>query len=178
MPKLDNETILLAVAGVVALAMLVQTILQIALFVMMRKALNAVKEDIEDLRSSLMPLIDDARKLYERLAPKVEALVGDAAEIAHGLRVQTAQVQRAAVEMVERLQRQTNRLDHMFTAVLDAVDRAGGFVAEVVSWPVLQMAGMLSSIKAVVESLRTPAAEARPTPPTRERPAGDRGMFV
>lgn len=178
MPKLDNETILLAVAGVTALAMVVQTILLIAVFAAVRKAANAVREEVEDLRSSVMPLVYNARDLYERLAPKIEAAVGDVAEIAEGLRVQTAQLQTTALETMERLRRQTSRLDHMFTAVLDAVDRAGGFVAEAVSRPVRQMAGVLSSIKAVVESLRTPAAEPRPAHPGSERPAGDKEMFV
>lgn len=178
MPKLDNETILLLVAGVTALAIVVQTILLIAVFVTVRKAANAVREEVEDLRSSVMPLVYGARDLYERLAPKIEAAVGDVAEIAEGLRVQTAQLQTTALETMERLRRQTSRLDHMFTAVLDAVDRAGGFVAEAVSRPVRQMAGVLSSIKAVVESLRTPATEPRPTRPGSERSAGDKEMFV
>ncbi len=178
MPKLDNETILLVVAGVTALAMVVQTILLIAVFAAVRKAANAVREEVEDLRSSVMPLVYNARDLYERLAPKIEAAVGDVAEIAEGLRVQTAQLQTTALETMERLRRQTSRLDHMFTAVLDAVDRAGGFVAEAVSRPVRQMAGVLSSIKAVVESLRTTAAEPRPAHPGSQRPAGDKEMFV
>jgi len=37
---------------------------------------------------------------------------------------------------------------------LDTVDRAGGFVNNVVSTPVRQISGVLRSAKAIVESLR------------------------
>jgi phage-related protein len=46
----------------------------------------------------------------------------------------------------------------MITSLLDTVDRAGGFVANVVSTPVRQISNILSMVKAVVESLRGPGA--------------------
>jgi hypothetical protein len=49
----------------------------------------------------------------------------------------------------------------MFSNLLDTVDRAGGFVTEVVSKPVRQVSGVLRAAKAVVESLRGSAAARR-----------------
>jgi hypothetical protein len=63
----------------------------------------------------------------------------------------------------------------MFTTVLDAVDRAGGFVAETVSRPIRQVSGMLSSIKAIIESLRTPVETERVQ---ADRPAGGKDRFL
>jgi hypothetical protein len=57
----------------------------------------------------------------------------------------------------------------MFTSVLDAVDRAGGFVAETVSRPVRQVSGLLSSIRAIIESLRSPSSEPRAVHEPSER---------
>ena len=178
MPYLDNDTLMLVFIGVVAGAILLQTIILLATFLAVRKAARSIKEEVEDLRSSMMPIIYNTRDLYTRLAPKVEATVDDLAAIAHGLRVQTNEVQSSALEMVDKLRRQTTRLDHMFTAVLDGVDRAGGFVAEVVSRPVRQISGILASIKAMIETLRVPAPEQRPGHAASERPAGDKDMFV
>ena len=179
MPKFDNDTLLLAFVGITAAAIVLQTIILLAIFIAVRKAAKGVREDIEDLRSSVMPVIYNSRDLFARLGPKIEATIDDLSEIAHGLRIQTAEVQASAIEIVERLRRQTSRLDHMFTTVLDAVDRAGGFVAETVSRPVRQISGLLSSIKAIIESLRTSApAEPRPTHAASDRPASDRDMFV
>jgi methyl-accepting chemotaxis protein len=177
MPKMDNETILLAFVAVTALAVLLQAILLLAIFVTVRKAARAVREEAEDLRSSLMPIIYNSRDLYSRIAPKIEATVEDLSEIAHGLRVQTEAFQSTAVEVLDRVQRQTSRLDIMFSSVLDAVDRAGGFVAEAVSRPVRQISGMVASIKAIVESLRGAESATRHAHPSGEPSSSDEDRF-
>ena len=173
MPKLDNETILLAFVAVTGLAVLLQAFILLAILVSVRKAARSIKEELEDLRSAAMPVIYNTRELFTRLAPKVEETVGDLAEIAHGLRVQTEEMQTSVSELIEKARRQTNRLDTMFTGVLDAVDWAGGFVAEAVSRPVRQLSGMVASIKAILESLGSPGGQPRPT-----HVRGDKDMFV
>jgi hypothetical protein len=178
MPKFDNNTLLLAFVGVTAVAIVLQTIILLAIFTAVRKATKAVTEDIEDLRSSVMPIIYNSRDMFARLGPKIEATIDDLSEIAHGLRIQTVEVQSSAIEIMDKLRRQTTRLDRMFTTVLDAVDRAGGFVAETVSLPMRKISGLLASIKAIIESLRTPPPEPRSTHSASDRPASDRDMFV
>jgi phage-related protein len=173
MPKLDNNTLLLAFVGITAAAIVLQTIILLAIFTAIRKAARSVKDEVDDLRSSMMPIIDNSRELLARLAPKIEATIDDLSEIAHGLRIQTAEVQSSAIEILDKLRRQTSRLDRMFTTVLDAVDRAGGFVAETVSLPMRKISGLLASIKAIIESLRTPPPESRPT-----HSVSDKDMFV
>lgn len=175
MLKFDNNTLLLAFVAVTAVAIVLQTIILLAILVAVRKAAKAVTEDVEDLRSSVMPIIHNSRDLLARLTPKIEATMDDLSEMAHGLRIQTAEVQSSAIEIMDRLRRQTSRLDRMFTTVLDAVDRAGGFVAETVSRPMRQISGLLSSIKAIIESLRTPPPPAEPRP---THSASDKDMFV
>lgn len=183
MLKLDNQTILLAFAIVTGLAVLLQAIILLAIFVTMRKASGSIRAEAEKLRSSLMPVLLDtqdmiassrdtlakaqeflvsAQGFFNRVSPKVEAAAGDLEEIAHGLRAQTAQVQSSAMEILEQVRKQSNRLDHMITSLLDTVDRAGGFVADFVSRPVRQISGILAMVKAVVESLRGPAPQRRP----------------
>lgn len=173
MPKLDNETILLAFVAVTALAVLLQAFILLAILISVRKAASSLKEEAEDLRSSLMPVIYNTRDLISRLAPKLESTVEDLSEIAHGLRVQTIEVQASAFEIMEKLHRQTNRMDAMFTGVLDAAELAGGFVVNVVSKPIRQISGIMASIKAIIESLRTPVEPSRHT-----RAARDKDMFV
>jgi uncharacterized protein YoxC len=174
MPNLDNQTIQLIFIAVTALAVLLQAIILLAIFVTVRKAARSVREEVEDLRSSIMPIVDTTRELINRTAPRVEDAVVDLADIAHGLRVQTAQMESSVTEILERVRTQASRVDEMFSSLLDAVDRAGGFVAEAVSGPVRQISGLLASIKAIIESLRA-SADAVPGP---TRPPGDKDMFV
>jgi uncharacterized protein YoxC len=180
MQNLDNQTIQLAVVAITALVLLVQTIVLVAIYLALSKATKSLREEVEDLRSSVMPVVDDSRELikntrefFSRVAPKVEATVDDLSEMAHGMRERTADVEFAAKEIVERVRQQTIRLDAMATGTLDAVDRASSFVAEVVSKPVRQLSGLLAAAKAIVESLL-----ASEQAPRQTRSRDDEDMFL
>lgn len=182
MPKMDIQIILLAFAVVTGLAVILQTIFLLAILVATRKTFSALRNEVEKMRSALMPVIYDTRDILAstrdmlgrtqevlttaqgfltRVAPKVEASASDLAEITRGLRVQSVQMQSSAMEILERVRRQSDRIDGMFTGVLDTADRAGGFVTDVIGKPVRQISGMLNAVKAIIESLRTPGRPAR-----------------
>jgi methyl-accepting chemotaxis protein len=175
MPKLDNQTVQLAMVAAVALAMLVQAIVLLAAFVALRKLAKNISDQVEDIRSSVMPIIDQTRDLVTRLAPKIESTTSDLAVLTRALRDHTADVQAAADEIIGRARRQASRLDTMLSSVLDAVDRASAFMADTVAKPMRQLSAFLASAKAVVESLRNtegvPRAEA-------SRRSSDNDMFV
>jgi phage-related protein len=180
MPNFDSQTIQLAVVAVVALAVLLQAIVLLAIFLALRKAIRSLHEDVEDLRSAVMPIIDNTRELFIHVAPRLEAAAADLAAMTHGLRVQTADVQSAAAEAIERMRAQVSRLDAMISGAFDAVDRASTFVSEAVAKPLRQLSGILASAKAVVESLRNAAtAEPRPQParPPAGHPLGEKDVF-
>ena len=65
-------------------------------------------------------------------------------------------MQISALEIMDKVRRQSNRADEMISRLLDTLDYAGGFVAEAVGRPVRQVSGILRSVKAIVESLRAP----------------------
>lgn len=184
MPNLDTQTILLAFAVITGLAVLLQTIFLLAILISMRKASKTIMNEVEGLRGALMPVILDTRDLISssrdtlattqelvtnaqgflaRVSPLVEAATGDLAEITHGLRAQTAQMRSSAQDIVDKLHKQSDHLDHIISGFLDTVDRAGGFVTNVVSKPVQQISSLLSAFKAIVESLRRPLPQRRAT---------------
>ena len=109
MLKLDNQTILLALAVAIGLAVLLQTIILLAMFITMRKVISAIREEAESVRTLVMPVIYDAQEILAssrvslahsqelfansqkllinaqgflaRVSPKIESTVGDVAEI-------------------------------------------------------------------------------------------------
>ncbi|MGD0157662.1 MAG: hypothetical protein ABSB50_16320 [Terracidiphilus sp.] len=175
MPKLDNETIQLFFFALIALAMLTQAVILLAALVSMRKTARSVDEKLEELRSSVIPFIDKSRALVTSLTPKIEGTVDDVAALAHSLRVQTADVQSAANEIVGRLRIQASRLDGMLSNLFDTVEHAGAAVSDAVSKPMRQLSGILASVKAFVETMRSgaPAPRSQAAPPAR-----DHDMFV
>jgi hypothetical protein len=187
MPKLDNETVELVCIAVTALAVLLQAIVLSAIYLALRKAIGSLRSEVEDLRSSLMPvannardaivearaLIDNTRRLFVRVAPKAETTASDVARVARGLREQTEELELAAQETLARVRFQASRMDAMTTSGLDAVDRAGSYVAVTVGKPVRQLAGLVAAARAIVGSLRGPVRE-----PRHARFSGDEDTFV
>lgn len=182
MPRIDNQTLELALFALVALAMVVQAFVLLAVFFAMRKAaqsmgekIEEVSEKIEQVRASVMPLIETSRNLLAKLAPKIESTSEDVAALAHSLRTQSAEIQTAANEIVARVRVQASRLDSMATDVFNAVDRAGGFMADCINKPMRQLSALLAAAKAVIESLHTSVPATRSQ---TNRAAGDGDMFV
>jgi methyl-accepting chemotaxis protein len=180
--KLDNQTILLALAVLTGLAMFLQVFILLGILVAVRKTASSMQKEIGSLRSALMPVIFDTQEILAssrdtlvkaqdfvanaqgfltRVSPKVEAAAGDLVEITNGLREQTAQVQSSVEEIVERVRKQGNRVDNMVSGVLDTADRAGSYVNDVVTRPMRQISSILAVVKAVVESLRGSGAQQR-----------------
>ncbi len=177
MPKLDHQTLLLACVAVTALAIVLQTLFLLLIFIALRKAAKSLREEAEHLRASIAPVLFDTRDMLAnsqatlasaqeflgnaqsvltRVTPRIESTTSDIVEIAHRLREQTAEMQISALEIMDKVRRQSNRADEMISRLLDTLDYAGGFVAEAVGRPVRQVSGILRSVKAIVESLRAP----------------------
>ncbi len=176
---MNHETIELAGIGVAALALLMQAAVLLAIYLGISKALKSLKEDFDEMRSSVMPIVDNTREMLTRLSrltPKVESTVADAAEVVRVMRVQAEEVEVSLDQILERVRKQTTRVDGMFTGTLDTVEKASAFVTDAVSKPVRQLSGLLASIQAVIESLRSSG------PPTnsayRERGVPDEDIFV
>jgi methyl-accepting chemotaxis protein len=177
---MSHENIELAFVAIAALALVTQAIILLAIYLGISKAAKTFIEDFEDIRTSVLPVVSSTRELVRttretitRLTPKVEATVTDATEITRSLRAQAVDVETSLEQVLERIRRQTARIDSMCSNTLDAVDRAGAYVTEAVSKPVRQLNGLLASLKAIVESLRA-------SDPSNREPSvhDDRDTFV
>jgi uncharacterized protein YoxC len=172
----DTQTLELIFIALVALAMVVQAIALIVIFVSVRRSLHSALQQFDELHVKVTPILDNVQVLVQRLGPKIAAVTDDVTEVAHKVRIQVDDVQATATELVERLRHQAARLDSMTSAVFDAVDRVGSFVSDAVSKPLRQLAGVLASARAVVESLRSPVREGNNAPPPHAD--ADKDMFV
>ena len=124
--------------------------------------------------TSAQEFVSSAQGVLNRMTPKIEAATGDLAEIAQGLRVQTAEIQSTAMEIVDKVRKQGNRLDEMCTGLLNTVDRAGGIVTNAVSAPVRQICedtgdgqgrrGIAQQARRAAVILRSQATRARRPP--------------
>lgn len=175
MPNVNQETLLLIFVAATGAAVLLQALVLLAMFVTLRKSTKAMQTEIEELRGTVTPVLSRTKDFLDNVGPKLESVAGDLAELAHGLRAQSAELQESATEIMERVRRQTGRLDAMCTDLLDTADRTTRVVIQVIQSPLRQVAALAAFAKAMVNALRTP------TPRTRTvetHTAADRDMFV
>jgi uncharacterized protein YoxC len=153
---MNNETLWLMIfVGLTAVALFGQFIVMLVAFFMVRKTLNSVQGEIGEIRSTVMPMITRSKELLEKVAPKVESVAADVADMAQSAREQTAHIRFTADEVLARVYRQTSRVDHMITNVADGVEHAGSVVADSVTKPVRQVSAMLAAAKAFLGVLAT-----------------------
>lgn len=150
---MSHETIQLICIAVIAAAVVIQTIVLLGVLAGIGKALKSIKQEVDDMKSTVMPFMDTTRDFITRLSPKVESTVTDTAELVRMLRSQAKDVEASVTQVLATVRIQTARMDGMLTEALDAVDKASNFVTKTVSKPVRQLSGMLAGIKAAVESL-------------------------
>ncbi|MGD0729670.1 MAG: hypothetical protein ABR956_00295 [Terracidiphilus sp.] len=145
---------MIAILGLTALAMIGQAFILLGILLSVRRLSNSLKDEIEDLRSSVIPVCVRAGDLLARTAPQLEATITDLAEVANSLRGLTAQVDACTKDILGRVRHQTSRLDAMLSTVLDGVDKASVAVAEAVVKPARQLSGLFAFANAAIDSLR------------------------
>lgn len=163
----------ITILTMVAVALLLQACFVLAVVIGMVKVSRTIKQEIADVRTSVMPLVFDTRELLTRLSPKIESSADDISEILKTVRAQSANVGTATSEIVERIRRQSEKVEGMVSGLVDSADRTGSAVAGAVGKPIRRLAALVASAKAVVDTLRSPSPAPRAP---RQRDGGD--MFV
>jgi hypothetical protein len=97
----------------------------------------------------------------------------DLADMVRELRHQSAEVKATVGDILDRVHRQSTRVDSMFTTVVDGVEHAGNVVADTMGKPVRQASAIMAAAKAFLNVMTTGKR------PTRSaRITSDQDMFV
>ena len=195
---LSVNTELLLILGGVTLAVLMQAFVLLGIFLTMRKAVQTAKEEADEYRAKITPLIETGSKLIstgkdlvastqtliDNLRPQIQTAATEMANMTHDVHAQVNRLQDSVDDVVLKAHHQANRVDSMTTSFLNGVDRFGAFLNEAVHAPIRQVNGVVAAAKAVVDTLRAPAPP-RPQRAVRPRPApqtvrgdDDKDLFV
>jgi hypothetical protein len=161
---------------VTALAILVQAIILIALFIQLRRTAARVEQTIADLNTKVSPLISRVQLLVEELSPRLTGIVVDASEITRLARSEAQKLDRVLSEALERLRMQIIHVDHILTGAMEAVEEAGSHLRNTVWAPVVKATALIRGVQAGIDFFRT----ARRRGDHVETPADtqDEGMFI
>lgn len=170
---MNNETLWLMIfVGVTAVALFGQFVVMLVAYFTVRKTINSVQNEVGEIRSTVMPMLNRSKELLEKVAPKVESVAADVADMAQSAREQTAHIRYTADEILARVYRQTSRVDNMITNVADGMEHAGNVMADSVTKPVRQVSAMLAAAKAFLGVLATGRRR------DRQEVIADQDMFV
>ena len=183
----------LILAGV-TIAVLLQAGVLLGILLTMRKALHTTKQEADEYRAKLTPVIESAselldtgrelvastRSLINQLKPEFEAAAADLANVTHEVHAQVNRLQTSVDEIAQKARHHVDRVDGMTTSFLNGVDRFGIFLNEAVHAPVRKVNGVVAAVRAVVDTLRAPAHPRRPRAEPAPRPTAveDKDLFV
>jgi methyl-accepting chemotaxis protein len=170
---MNHDILLLVFVGFTGFALMVQAIVVLFAFLFVRKTVEKLQEDVGELRSKASPFLTKSHEIMERVGPRIDSISSDVADITRRAREQSEDIHAAASEILERVNRQTSRVDNMFTSLFDSVEHAGNVVADSVSKPARQLSGVIAAARAflnVIAKGRGPEEGARVTT--------DQDMFV
>jgi hypothetical protein len=162
--------------GVTTVAIVLQAIILIALFVQIRRTAALVERTVTDLNTKLNPLISRVQLLVEDISPRISGIVADASEISRLARAEAQKVDRILSEALERLRMQLIHVDHILTGAMESLEEAGTRVRSTVMAPVVRATALLRGVQAGIDFFRT----------ARQRRDGvegaveqqDEGMFI
>ncbi|MGH9775112.1 MAG: hypothetical protein ACRD50_09215 [Candidatus Acidiferrales bacterium] len=155
---------------VASLAIVLQMVILLAMYMQFRTLSQKVERISEDLNSKLGPILVRANRILEDSQSRIESIMGDSAEIVRIARNQAQKVDRVFTETVERLRLQVVRADHIVTGTLEVLEDAGSRVRKTLLGPVQQVSAVLKAIRTGIDFIRGQRrpADSSPAPQDEE----------
>jgi hypothetical protein len=164
---------------VTALAIVLQAVVLIALFVQMRRTAARVEQTVTDLNAKLSPLISRVQILVEDITPRISGIVADASEITRLARSEAQKMDRILSEALERLRMQLIHVDHILSGAMEAVEEAGSHLKQTVWGPVVKATAMIRGVQAGLDFFRTARHRRGPVDHVEaSAEQQDEGMFI
>ena len=139
---------------VTALAIAVQAVVLIALFVQLRKTAARVEQTVADFNTKVAPLVSRVQILVDDIAPRITGIVVDASEITRLARGEAQKLDRVLSEALERLRMQLIHVDHILTGAMEAVEEAGSHLRNTVWEPVVKATALIRGVQAGIDFFR------------------------
>ena len=161
---------------VTALAVVLQAIVLVALFLQLRRTAARVEETIADINLRVTPILSRVQILVEDVSPRITGIVADASELTRLARGQAQKVDRILNETLERLRMQLIHVDQILTGAMEAVEEAGSKLRQTVWGPMVKATALVRGIQTGLEFFRSARQGREPIEPPSEQ--HDEGMFI
>jgi methyl-accepting chemotaxis protein len=147
---MDNLTVFIALT---AIAVLLQAGVLLAMYLTMRKTTQRMEALATEVKTKVMPTVEQAQEMLNAARPKVQGIVEDLESAAKLVRSQVERVDATVNDVMDRARLQIIRGDELLTRTLDRVEQTSEMVQKTVVSPVRQFSGLLQGITVGLEFL-------------------------
>ena len=142
------------VGVVIAIAVVLQVAVLIALFFTTRRTMLKLEKTVTDLHERTGPILTRVQILLDDTQPKIATLVSDAAHMVYLARGQAQKVDRVFTDAADRFRGQLLHIDRILTGTMEAVEDAGTQFRQSFWRPVQKASAVVQGIKVGLDLLR------------------------
>jgi hypothetical protein len=154
------EYIFAIFAVATAVGVLLQAGVLLGFFFAFLKIRGQLEKILSQVTEHALPLIASSKTTLEAIAPKVQAISANLAEVSEMLKQETHTVKISVDDVLEKTRAQTARVDEMVSGTLDGLSQAGAAIQEGMEAPMRHLQGIFAGVKAAFETLTRPVAPA------------------
>ncbi len=172
---MDKLTLFIALTGI---AVLLQAGVLLAMYVAMRKTTSDLQALASEVRTKIMPSLDQAQQIIAEVRPKIEVIAENVRDTSTIVKAQVQRIDATVNDMMDRARLQIIRADELLTRTVDRVEHTTEVVQRTVVSPVRQISGLMQGISVGLEFLF--AGRGRRNGGSREerRPVPQDEMFI
>ncbi len=150
---MENANLLTAFIAVTAMAVVIQALILIAMYLAMRKTGARMEALAVEVRTKVLPTAEMAHSMITELRPKIENAIINVSDATTTVRAQMEHVDALITDVVDRTRLQVIRADEMVNRTLDKVESATEIVHKTVVFPARKISGIFHGVTAGLEFL-------------------------
>lgn len=146
----DKLTVFIALTGI---AVLLQAGVLLAMYLAMRKTTADLQALASEVRTKVMPSLDQAHQIITEVRPKLEIIADNVRDTSITVKAQVQRMDATVNDMMDRARLQVIRADELLSRTLDRVEQTSEVVQKTVVSPVRQITGLMQGITVGLEFL-------------------------
>ncbi len=148
-----NSKLLMFFVGMVAVALAVQALALILMAVGAAKARKRGLAIAEEVRSKILPILDDSQNLLREHSPKLRIITDNIVESSHIMRNQAQELDSTLSDLNIRARAQAERVDGLVSSALDTSAEISNTIQRGIKAPVREVSSLLAGLKAALGAL-------------------------
>jgi hypothetical protein len=148
-----NTKWLMIFVGVLALAIVVQTICFVAMAVGLMKAQKKVMGIVEQVHEATLPTIKNVGELVRETSPKVRVIADNLVETSHVVRTKAQEFDVTLTDVNLRTRNKVAHVDMMVGSALQATSDLAASVQRMIQIPIREVNGLVNGLKAGLDVL-------------------------